>query len=583
MEMKSLSFKFKLLSLVLMIIGVTIITANISANYFISYYVKDTLSSQVSSEINLVKKITSQEVNAKIIIAKSTNFSLTQVKQAAQQTGFHQVVKIQDDIAMGVNGWIEDKELIKRYKNLIKQANGKVFVDNVYFQDKAPILTIVVPKGENQGNLFFADLTSLKTLLEKNQKNGMYFSLIDNGQSSIFNGIPPDKKGTTFEEFFNVVGHEWNLKGFVDDEVITESTNQLNHSITIALLCSAIIIFPVTILLINVAYSPIKSLRKLVQELASGQGDLTQRLVVNSKDDLGVISESINKFIQQLQQQMLGILDITESIDHEVQSFRGRTHSNEELLNSHKLETDLIVTAMEEQSSSSELVSNSASDTAKQIQAATDAGNYSRELVQKSLLNVEQLVENLNYTHRSTEKMEQVTIDITGVLGVIEGIAEQTNLLALNAAIEAARAGESGRGFAVVADEVRSLASRTQKSTEEISEMLTSLNKACNEVAEKVKQTQSYGTITSENTSQVESSIVGMTESMLSINDLSAHIATSAKEQSQVSDEMSKNMNSIQSVVNTLSENGELITSGTEQLNKLNKSLVQLVDKFKLA
>lgn len=581
--MKSLSFKFKLLFLVLMIIGVTIITANVSANYFISQYVKSTLSSQVFSEINLVKKIVSQEVNTKIMIAKSTNFSLTQVKQAAQQTGFYQVVKIQDDIAMGVNGWVENQELIKRYKNLIKKANGKIFVDKVFFQDEKPILTIAVPKGESQANLFFADLTGLKSLLEKNQKNGMYFSLVDSGESSIFNGIPTDKEGSTFEESFDVTGHTWGLKGFVDDQVIKESTNQLNHSIMIALLFSAFIIFPVTIMLINVAYSPIKSLRKLVQELSSGEGDLTQRLAVNSKDDLGVISESINTFIQQLQEQMLGILDITENINQEIKSLRGRTQSNEELLNSHKLETDLIVTAMEEQSSSSELVSHSASDTARQIQNTTDAGNRSRDMVQKSLLNVEQLVDNLNDTYQSTEQMEKVTLNITNVLGVIEGIAEQINLLALNAAIEAARAGDAGRGFAVVADEVRTLASRTQKSTEEIAQMLNSLNDACSDVANKVKQTQGYGATTSENTVEVESSIIEMTESMLIINDLSTQIATSAKEQSQVSGEMSKNMNSIQNVVYTLSENGELITSGTEQLNELNKSLVKLVAKFKLS
>ena len=336
------------------------------------------------------------------------------------------------------------------------------------------------------------------------------------------------------------------------------------------------------LLLLNVLYRPITELTQMIEELSKGHGDLTRRLVIASKDDLGRMAQGINAFIGQLQQMMLDVRGSSEAIDNSIERLKAEAAANQQILTAHTQETEQIVTAIEEMSATSNDVAKNGSETASFTQTTSNQALTSKGVVGHATETVAQLVEEVQTTSENIAQMDKDTLEISKVLQVIGEIAEQTNLLALNAAIEAARAGEQGRGFAVVADEVRALAARTQQSTAEIEETINKLKTASNSAIASMEMTKETCEQTATATDQVAVDLDGIVSSVNQINDLNCQIATAAEEQSSVSDEISRNMSAICEMANELSMNGETNVQQTENLAHSNQELKSIVAKFKL-
>lgn len=437
----------------------------------------------------------------------------------------------------------------------------------------------------NHDTTFLASSSNAIKLGEK----GTNFSWFKNAvlvatskESAIIDYAIDGKEKTLFSHRIKAGDKDWYFAIGLDKSVafakLEESRNSAIFITLIATLVSVIIAFT----LIQILYRPILALKETVIGLSCGDGDLTQRLQVNTNDDLGEISQGVNQFIENLQKMMQEIQRATHTLQSNVGRMREHSERNSTILQNHVSETEQIVTAIEEMNVTAESMAKDAANTASLTQQANDTSIESRAKVHQSQQTVSALIQDVDQSTNDVANMTKETQSINSILGVIGDIAEQTNLLALNAAIEAARAGEQGRGFAVVADEVRNLASRTKSSTEEVEVALDRLLKGTLVVVDSMENTKARCQETESDTGNVETSLDTMTHYVNDINDLSTQIATAAEEQSSVTHELSRNMSAISEMVRELDSNGQQALTEAEDINAINDQLVGIVNRFKM-
>lgn len=379
-----------------------------------------------------------------------------------------------------------------------------------------------------------------------------------------------------------VTDETWYLMISVDTDTAFATVQAATWKLNSLALVVAVISILVLLLVLNKLYQPVLELKATVRKLADGEGDLTSRIEVKSKDDLGAIAKGINTFIESLQSMMLEVKAMTSKLSTGVDVLREQEHQSSEILTNHLSETDQVVTAMEELSCSAKVVSDHAEHTVEYTNEANNVAEQSKGTIVSAQQSLTTLSNEVEEATDNVTKMSAETQSISSILSVIGGIAEQTNLLALNAAIEAARAGEQGRGFAVVADEVRALASKTQQSTHEIEAALGLLQDGANTVVTSIERTGNTSQNAVSEAQAIASNLGDMTDFVSQINDLSVQISTSAHEQNTVIQELNSNMARIHSMVDELSTKGKNIQQETGNIEYINSQLSEIVAKFKL-
>ena len=327
---------------------------------------------------------------------------------------------------------------------------------------------------------------------------------------------------------------------------------------------------------------PILDVATMLQDIASGEGDLTQRLRYAKQDELGELAGWFNRFLDKLQPI---ISEVKQSV-LEARSTADKSSAIAEQtstgMQQQYREIDQVATAFHEMSATAQDVARSAAQAAEAARGADHATSEGLTVIDNTTLMIEQLASEMNVAMQEVEGLASSSEQIGSVLEVIRSIAEQTNLLALNAAIEAARAGEAGRGFAVVADEVRNLAKRTQDSVEEIRQVIEALQTGTREVVSSMHSShrQAQGSVT-----QVETAVLALRrigDAVGVITDMNLQIASAAEEQSSVADEINRNVTSIRDVTESISLQAQESSEVGQALNRLANQQQKLMAQFRV-
>ncbi|MGQ7274280.1 methyl-accepting chemotaxis protein [Marinobacter sp. V034] len=371
---------------------------------------------------------------------------------------------------------------------------------------------------------------------------------------------------------FSSLRQHYDVAGaFADEQALITAqaaTAQGNRSmmitvvITVLVLAVSGIIFLISIRLIGGAMN---ELRRRLNDIAEGEGDLSHRVPVELDDDLGRLSASVNAVLGNLQAMVREIKTLSTELSQGAGQLETAASENSEGITQQTDAITQVATAINEMQSAIEEVAGNASTAAEVTHSAQQNAESGARIIQNSSQEVHRLSEQIKTAVDVIRKLSEDSSNITSVLDVIRGVAEQTNLLALNAAIEAARAGEQGRGFAVVADEVRTLAQRTQESTADIQSMITTLQTGVSNIVSVMEQGNEQATQTVKLSSEAERELGAILGAMNSISDVNASVASATEEQTQVVDEINRSIVRI----NDLAQSSDERSTEINQISQL--------------
>ncbi|WP_028023069.1 methyl-accepting chemotaxis protein [Enterovibrio calviensis] len=363
---------------------------------------------------------------------------------------------------------------------------------------------------------------------------------------------------------------------------IDESTIQAERLIVGGTIAALLLAMFGGIVLSRMLLQPVKEMGEALENIASGDGDLTQRLTVRSHDEIGQLGESFNRFVAKIQASIKEVVDASNHLREHTVRIEGAIRSSVTETENQQRESDMIAAAVQEMSASSTQISQNALDAADATGAATQEIGAAQSSVAGTVNAVSALRSRIEQSQEMITSLNHDVDSIASIVDVIRGIAEQTNLLALNAAIEAARAGEQGRGFAVVADEVRNLANKTQQSTEEIRNMIERLetgtkNAVCamNESSEASNDTVSHIQQTAEYLDAVSAMII-------TINDQNSQVATASSQQRAVSEDINRNIHGIVDNGQRVHQNLGSVEQTCSELAQKSQQLDKVVSGFRV-
>ena len=325
---------------------------------------------------------------------------------------------------------------------------------------------------------------------------------------------------------------------------------------------------------------PLQQTLEAVNLIASG--DLTHSMTVTRRDELGVLQQGIQRMGATLRDLISGIRDGVTQIASAAEELSAVTEQTSAGVNSQKVETDQVATAMQEMSATVHEVARNAEQASSAASTADKEAREGDKVVGEAVAQIEKLAAEVMRSSDAMTVLEQESDKIGKVMDVIKAVAEQTNLLALNAAIEAARAGEAGRGFAVVADEVRGLAQRTQQSTEEIESLVAGLQNGTRQVSDIMVSSRSLTDSSVTLTRKAGTSLESITATVSNIQAMNQQIAAAAEQQSSVADEISRSIMSVRDVSEQTAEASEETAASSIELARLGGQLQTMVSHFKV-
>ena len=376
------------------------------------------------------------------------------------------------------------------------------------------------------------------------------------------------------------------LNWFVVVEIPThEIFAPINHTsiklVLMNILVAIVLIFIGLWVALGVA-RPIIRAAGMLEDIASGEADLTQKMSIDTQDEVGQLASSFNRFAGQLQSLITAIASNCQDVNAIAQNLTASSHSTQSNTEEQQQSVDMIATAMNEMGATVHEIARNANETATAAKQSATETSSSQSIVNSSIEGINSLFEKMQTASEVIQTLAQDVGEIGSVLDVIRGISEQTNLLALNAAIEAARAGEQGRGFAVVADEVRTLAKRTQESTEEINTMIHKLQSGAKDAVTAMDEGIETARTSVESADKAGESLNNITAAIGTITDLSIQVATATEEQSSVVEELNSHILNIKDMSDNKAIESKNVNGQCLCLNNSATELSKMVANFKI-
>ncbi|MFJ4144030.1 methyl-accepting chemotaxis protein [Pseudomonas sp. NPDC089734] len=326
--------------------------------------------------------------------------------------------------------------------------------------------------------------------------------------------------------------------------------------------------------------APIGDALSIAQRIAAN--DLTQDIKQSGTDEAARLVASLAVMQTNLRQALATILDSASQLASTSEEMHAVTEDASKTTQRQSHEIEMAATAVNEMSAAVDEVASNAASASTSAAESSQAAMDGRAQVDETVAAINLMVSKVGDTSAEVRGLATMATDISKVLDVIRAIAEQTNLLALNAAIEAARAGEAGRGFAVVADEVRALAHRTQQSTQEIEQMVSTIQTGTHQAVTAMEQTSVQAHNTLELANGAGKALLAITESISQINERNLLIATAAEEQAQVAREVDRSLVSIRDLSAQTSEGANQTTIATAELSNLATNLSRITKQFRV-
>jgi methyl-accepting chemotaxis protein len=367
----------------------------------------------------------------------------------------------------------------------------------------------------------------------------------------------------------------------INEEIISGADSALNTTLMlaiIAILAGSLIVF----LIVRVIRNSFRNVINSLNDIASGEGDLTQRLQEKGDKEVVELAVSFNHFVEKIQDMVRQVAGASEQLIDSVKKLTELSTETKYNVNQQESKIDQVATAMNEMTATVQEVARNASTASDSAQAADEESNSGQRVVSEVITSINELAQDVGNTSETIHTLEKDTAEIGGVLDVIKGIAEQTNLLALNAAIEAARAGEQGRGFAVVADEVRTLASRTQESTQEIQDMIERLQSGAKAAVQSMQLGQEKTTDTVSKAQLAGDALSAITSAVSNIAQQNSLIAIAAEQQSSVAEDINQNVVSISTLSGQAAAGAEHTAASSQDLERTANELQNMISVFRV-
>ncbi len=337
-------------------------------------------------------------------------------------------------------------------------------------------------------------------------------------------------------------------------------------------------------------------LTDMLRDISEGEGDLTKRLEMVAKDEVGDLAHYFNVFVEKLQSMVRNISDNTVTLSNsseELSTTSNQLASNAEEMsnqsNTVASATEQATTNVNSIASSAEEMSTSVSTVASSIEEMNSSLNEVSKNCQKELDVAKQANSKASTTRQQMEKLGSSSKEIGKVVDTINDIADQTNLLALNATIEAASAGEAGKGFAVVANEVKELAKQTGEATEEIRGKIEQIQ---TDTSESVTAIEEIATVIEQVTEISQTIVSAVEEQSATVNEISRNVSGASEASNEIArnvqesagglKEVSSNIQGVNSASADTAKGVDQIKESAQELAKLSAQLKQIVDQFKV-